>query len=67
MRSLTPIARDDHHDFLVGFLDNGRDLVHLLVSLLGMDMRHHCLEDFGGAIVDDANDVEHPPAGDPAP
>jgi len=67
MGSMNPAAIDGHHDFLRGFLENGHDLVNILAQLLGIEMRHHFREDFGGAILDGANDVEQHAARDPAP
>jgi hypothetical protein len=60
-------AIDDHHDLFPGFAEDRHHLMDILASLLGINVGHDCIEDFGRAILDGANDAEPHAAGDTAP
>jgi len=42
-------------------------LMEILTQLLGLKVRHNFIEDFGGAILNGANDTEQHATGDTAP
>ena len=67
VRPVDPAAIDDHHDLFTGFAENRHHVVHILPQLLGIKVRHDCIEDFGGVILHRPQDAEQHPAGDPAP
>jgi hypothetical protein len=67
MRSMDPAVIDDHHDVLAGFAEGRHHLMEILAQLLGIKMGDDFIEDFGGAILDGANDAEQYPTGDAAP
>ena len=57
MRPMDPAAIDDHHDLFAGFAEDRHHLVHIVTQLLGIKVRHNFIEDFGGAILDGADDT----------
>jgi len=67
VRSMDPAAIDDHHDLFVRFAEGRHHLMQILTELLGIEVRHDFIEDFGGAILDRANDAEQHATGDAAP
>lgn len=67
MRPMNPTAIDDHDDLFAGFAKDGHHLMEILTQLLGIKVRHNFIEDFGGAILDGANDAEQHATGDTAP
>jgi hypothetical protein len=60
-------AIDDHHDLFAGFTEDRHHLMDILTQLLGIKVWHDFIEDFGGPILDGANDAEQHAAGDAAP
>ena len=57
-----------HHDHLfAGTAKEGHHLMDVLAQPLRLKMGDHLIEDFGGPILDRADDTEQHPAGDPAP
>ncbi len=56
-----------HDDFLLGVAEDGHDVMDVLPKVVGITMRHECIDDTRGAILDRAADVEQHTAGDPAP
>ena len=67
VRPMDPAAIDDHHDLFAGFAEGGHHLMEILAQLLGIKVGHDFIEDFGGPILDRANDTEQHAAGDAAP
>ena len=67
MGSMDPAAIDDHHDLFLGFAEGRHHLMEILAQLLGIKVGHNFIEDFGGAILDRANDTQQHAAGDAAP
>jgi len=67
VRPVDPAAIHDHHHLFIRFAEGRHDLMEILPQLLGIKVRHDFVEDFGGAILDRANDAEQYPAGDAAP
>ena len=67
MRPMNPTAIDDHDDLFAGFAKDCHHLMDILTQLLGIKVRHNFIEDFGGAILDGANDAEQHATGDTAP
>ena len=67
VRSMDPAAIHDHHDLFLRFLEGRHHLVQILAQLLGIKVRHNCIEDFGSTILDCPQDAEQHTAGDPAP
>jgi hypothetical protein len=67
VRPMDPAAIDDHHDFFPAFAEDGHHLMDILAQLLGIKMRDDLIEDFGGPILDGANDAQQDPTGDAAP
>ena len=67
VRPMDPAPIDDHHDLFPGFAEDRHHLVHILAQLLGIKVRHDFIEDFGGAILDRANDTEQDAARHTAP
>src|SRR5438270_13925448 len=67
VRPVDPAAIDDHHDLCAGFAEDRHHLVHRVTQRLGIKVRHSFREDFGGAILDGADDTEQHTAGDTAP
>ena len=67
VRPMDPAAIDDHHDLFAGFAEGRHHLMDILAQLLGIKVGHDFIEDFGGAILDRANDAEQHAAGDAAP
>ena len=64
---MDPAAIDDHHDLCARCAEGRHHLRPILTELWGIQVRHDCVEHFGGAILDCANDAEQDPAGAPAP
>ena len=64
---MDPAAIDDHHDLFASCAEGCHHLMPILTQFLGIKVRHDFGENFGGAILDCANDAEQYPAGDPAP
>ena len=64
---MNPTAIDDHHDLFVGFAEGRHHLMEILAQLLGIKVGHDFIEDFGGAILDGADDTQQHTAGDAAP
>ena len=64
---MDPAAIDDHHHVFAGCTEGRHDLMEILAQFLGIKMRYDFIEDFGGAILDRANDAEQHAAGDAAP
>jgi len=64
---MDPAALDDHHDLFPGFAEGCHHLVEILAQLLGIKVRHDFREDFGGAILDSADDAEQHTAANAAP
>ena len=60
-------AVDDQHDLLPGVAKKRPQLMAIWTQPFRIKMGDDLVEDFGGAILDRANDAEHPPAGAPAP
>jgi hypothetical protein len=60
-------AVDDHHDLFPGVAKERHHLMDILTKPFRIKMGDDLVEDFGGAILDRANDTEQHPAGDPAP
>src|SRR4029453_8408091 len=57
-----------HHDHLfAGVAKEGHHLMDVLAKPLRLKMGDHLIEDFGGPILDSADDTEQHPAGDTAP
>ena len=67
VRPMDPAAVDDHHHLFAGFAKDAHDLMEILAQLLGIKVRHDFIEDFRGAILDSADDVEQHPARDTTP
>jgi len=67
MCPMNPTAIDDHDDLFAGFAKDCHHLMDILTQLLGIKVRHNFIEDFGGAILDGANDAEQHATGDTAP
>src|SRR5215510_4709569 len=67
VRPVDPAAIDDHHDLFAGFAEDRHYLVNILPQLLGIEVRHNFIEDFGGAILNRPQDAEQHTARDPAP
>src|SRR5262245_12143880 len=60
-------AMDDHDHLWAGFAKDAHDLMDILAQLLGIKVGHNLIEDFRGAILDRADDVEQYAAGDATP
>src|SRR6266567_5215326 len=67
MRPMDAAAIDDPHDLFASFAEGRHDLMEILAQLLGIKVRHDCIEDFGGPILDRPNDTQQHAARDPAP
>jgi hypothetical protein len=67
VRPMDPAPIDDHHHLFLGFPEGRHDLMEVLAQLLGIEVRDDFIEDFGGAVLDRANDTEQHATGDPAP
>jgi hypothetical protein len=67
MRPLDPAAIDDHHDLLVRCAEGRHHLMPILAKLLGIKVRHHFRENFGGAVLDRPNDPKQHAARQTAP
>ena len=67
VRPMDPTAIDDQHHLFLGFAEGRHDLMEILAQCLGIKMRYDFREDFGGAILDRANDAEQHPTGHPTP
>src|SRR5437763_11286100 len=67
VRPMDPAPVNDHHDFFPDVAEGCHDLMEIVAQLLGIKMRHDVVEDFGGAILDGANDAEQHPTGNTAP
>ena len=64
---MDPAPIDDYDHLFVGFAEGRHDLMEILAQLLGIKMRHDFIENFGGAILDRANDAEQHATGEPTP
>src|SRR6266568_8589906 len=64
---MDPTAIDDHHDLWAELAERRHDLMNILAELLRIKVGHDFIEDFGGPILDGANDAEQHPTGDAAP
>src|SRR6476661_114459 len=60
-------AIDDHHHRFAGFAEDCHHLMEILPKLLGIKVRYDFIENFGGAILDGADDAEQYATGDAAP
>ena len=58
VRPMDPAPVDDHHHLELGFAEGGHDLVDILAQLLGSKVRHDFIEDFRGAVLHGADDVQ---------
>jgi hypothetical protein len=58
VRPVNATAIDDHDDLFASFLEGSHHLVNILAPFLSIKVRHDFIEDFGGAIVDGADDAE---------
>ena len=67
MGPMDAAAIDDHHHLFAGFAEDCHHLMEILTQLLGIKVRYDFIEDFGGAILDGADDAEQHTAGDTAP
>src|SRR5215510_3659077 len=67
VRPVDPAALHDHHHLFIRFAEGRHDLMEILPQLLNIKVRHDFVEDFGGTILDRANDAEPYPTGDAAP
>ena len=67
MRPVDPAPIDDHHHLFPGFLEGRHHLVDILAQLLRIKVRDDFIEDFGGAILDSANNTEQHATRDTAP
>jgi len=67
VRPVDAAAVDHHDDLFPGVAKEGHHLMDILAQPLRIKMGDDLVEDFGGAILDRANDTEQHPAGDPAP
>jgi hypothetical protein len=66
-RPVDATAVGDHDDLFARVAKEGPYLMDILAQTRRIKMGDDLVEDFGGAILDRANDTEHHPAGDPAP
>jgi hypothetical protein len=64
---MDPTAIDDHHDLFASFPEDRHHLMDILPQLQGIKVGHDFIEDFGGPILDGAQDAEQYPTGDAAP
>ena len=67
VRPMDVATIDDHHHLCVGFAEDCHHLMEILTPLLGIKVRDDFREDFGGAILDRADDAEQHAAGNAAP
>jgi|GEM_PF-3356580 len=67
VRPMDPAPIDDHHDLFIRFAEGRHHLMEILTQLLGIKVWHDFVEDFGGPILDRANDAEQHPAGNAPP
>jgi hypothetical protein len=67
VRPVDSAAIDDQHDLFAGCAEDRHHLVHILPQLLGIEVRHNVIEDFGGARLDRPQDAEQHAAGEAAP
>ena len=51
VRPVAPAASNDQHDLFARLADNRHPWGHILPQLLGLKVRHHFLEDLGGALL----------------
>jgi hypothetical protein len=58
VRPMDPAPIDDHHNLFPGFAEGRHDLMDILTQLLGIKMGHDLIENFGGPILDRADDTE---------
>ena len=66
-RPVDTTAVGDHDHLFAGVAKEGHHLMDILAQPRCLKMGDDLVEDFGGAILDRANDTEQHPAGDPAP
>src|SRR5215831_4827261 len=64
---MNPTAIDHHHDLFAELAERRHDLMKILAELLRIKVGHNFIKDFGGAILNRANDAEQDPTGDAAP
>ena len=64
---MNPPASDHHHDLCAALAERRPDVMQIWAELLRSTVGHHCIKDFGGAILDRAHDAEQDPPGDAAP
>src|SRR4030095_10542950 len=67
VRPMDAAAIDDHHHLFAGFAEDCHHLMEILTTLLGIKVRDDFIEDFGGAILDSADDAEQHAPSDAAP
>jgi len=67
MRPMDAAAIDDHHHLFVSFAEGRHHLMAILTYLLGIKVRDDFREDFGGAILDSADDAEQHAPSEAAP
>ena len=67
VRPMDAATIDDHHHLCAGFAEDCHHLMEILTPLLGIKVRDDFREDFGGAILDSADDAEQHAAGNAAP
>src|SRR6266568_7915558 len=66
-RPVDATAVGDHDHLFAGVAKKGHHVMDIVAQPLRITMGDDLVEDFGGAILDRANDTEQHPAGDPAP
>ena len=66
-RPVDATAVGDHDHLFTSVAKEGHHLMDILAQSLRIKMGHDLVADFGGAILDRANDTEQHPAGNPAP
>ena len=64
---MDPAPIDDHHDLFPGFAEACHHLMEVLAQLLGIKVGYDFIEDFGGAILDGADEAEQHTTADAAP
>jgi hypothetical protein len=64
---MDPAPVDDHHDLLLGWPEGRHHLVDVLAQVLRIKVGHDFIEDFRGAILYSADDVQQDPAANTVP